>query len=107
MSRTRIPLNVFVAALTRNVQSQDLQSNDHLLADYKFGNDGVYPILDRDRGPKHTLSIGPACLEGNSAHCNQANLPNTPYLRLIPRFANVPVREDIKSKFFGHIDEDV
>ena len=106
MSRTKIHTDDFAEALLRNASERALQSNEHLLADYKFGNDFCYPLIDRDRGPKYNLPIGHACRVNSSAHDNRAYLPNKACLRVVRPIASAQGLEYIKSKSFGHIDGD-
>ena len=106
MSRTKIHTNDFAEALLRNVSEQDRQSNAHLLADYKFGNDFCFPLIDRDRGPKHNLPIGPACRANSSAHDSRAYLPSKACLHVVRPIASAQDREYTRSKIFGHIAED-
>lgn len=106
MSRAKFRTSDFAEVLTRNVSEQVPQSNDHLLADYKFGNDFCYPIVDRDRGPKHGLLIGHVCRANSSVHDSRAYLPSKACLRVVRPIASAQDREYIKSKLFGHIDVD-
>ena len=106
MSRAKFRTNDFAEALLRNVNGQVPQSNDHLLADYKFGNDFCYPIVDWDRGPKHGLSIGHVCRANSSAHDSRAYLPSKACLHVVRPIASAQDREYTKSKLFGHINGD-
>ena len=52
--RSKFSTNMLAEILLRPPVTQaDKDYQNHLLNDFKFDSEWCYPILDRDRGPKH------------------------------------------------------
>src|SRR5690242_12753451 len=98
MSRFRIRTNDFVVALSRHGSTLDLQC-------WKFGDDYCYPLIDRDRGPTHTLPLPayPISRANSSAHDIPACLPDKlppPYPQRVSIF---PIRQDKEPNALRHL----